>query len=177
MVIMSGSMLPPSVYFIDFEAFQHGDEDFNVKELCIIYVAKPNKQLYYLYLPPCLWNSLTREQQRTYQYANRDIHKLSLDEGYVRFCTECLQRDMDRFLFTTSNRELSVFFVMGRQKTKFLQRMLPDYKFINYQDAFGVRSSRHLPEAPECVRCMHRVHGKHCAVLKCFRMYMHFMSS
>jgi hypothetical protein len=169
-------MLPPSVFFIDFEAFQHGGEDFSVKELCIVDIAKPMKALYYMYLPPCDWDALTHDQRRTYNYAYRALHRLSWDEGYTRFCTECLHRDMDRYLFGATNRESSVFYVIGRQKTEFLQRILPAYKFVNYQEAFNVSSFKDLPESVFGSRCLHRAHGDRCAVLKCYRMLQHFIS-
>ena len=90
MPIMSrvNNMLPPSIFFIDFEAFQHGGVDFIIKELCIIDVAKPMKQLYYLYLLPCDWDTLTHDQRRTYNYAYGALHKLGWDEEYMCFCTE-----------------------------------------------------------------------------------------
>ena len=172
----SNVLYPPSVFFIDFEAFQHGAEDFSIKELCVIDMARPMKQLYYLYLPPCSWDSLNRDQKRSYSYEYLHLHKLSWDEGYARFCAACLRRDMQNWLFPTTNRETSVFYVMGRQKADYLQRLLPDLKFVNYQEAFNVASLKELCALPSHVRCIHRVHGEHCAMLKCYRMYMHFMS-
>ena len=49
--------MPP--YFIDFEAFQHGDGDFEVKELCMVAVGKPfGKHLYLLFGPSGEWHNL-----------------------------------------------------------------------------------------------------------------------
>ena len=170
------NMLPPTVYLMDFQGFQHGTEDFTIKELCILDVSKPTRPFHTLFLPPCCWYQLSREQKHTYHYQTRSLHKLGWDEGYTRFCKECLVRDMDRWLFTTSNRDLSVFYVMGAQKAEYLQRLLPDYKILNYQEAFNVRSRSDLPDAPPTARCVHRDHGDYCAVKKCYTMYWHFLS-
>jgi len=178
--IMSSSrnnaLLPPAVYLIDFQAFQHGTEDYTVKEMCIIDVSKPTRPFHTLYLPPCCWYELSREQKRTYYYQTRSLHKLNWDEGYTKFCRECLQRDMERWLFGSSNPVLSVFYVMGQQKKEYLQRLLPHYNFVNYQDAFNVNSWADLPEAPPTARCPHRDHGDYCSVKKCYSMYWHYLT-
>ena len=175
-IMSRSSMLPPTVYLVDFQGFQHGTEDVTVKELCIIDVSKPVRPFHTVYLPPCCWYQLSREQKRTYYYQSRQVHQLAWDEGYIRFCKECLLRDMERWLFTTNNCNRSLFYVMGEQKTAFLQRLLPDYKIVNYQEAFNVTSSKDMPVVPPYVRCAHRDHGDYCAVKKCYSMYMHFMS-
>lgn len=166
-------MLPPAVYLIDFQGFQHGTEEFIIKEMCILDVSKPTRPLHTVYLPPCCWYELSREQKRTYHYQSKALHKLSWDEGTIKFCRECLMRAMDRWLFTTNSRYLSVFYVMGAQKTEILKRLLPQCNIVNYQDAFKVIS---LPEATQTARCVHREHGDYCSVKKCYALYWHFIS-
>ena len=175
-IMPRNDMLPPTVYLVDFQGFQHGFEDFIIKELCIIDVSKPARPLHTLYLPPRCWNQLSRQQKRTYYYQTRRLHQIGWDEGYVRFCKECLQRDMERWLFTKNNSSMSVFYVMGQQKAAILQRLLPDYKIVNYQEAFNVKSCNDMPKAPSYARCAHREHGDYCAVKRCFSMYIHFTS-
>jgi len=167
-------MTRPTVYIIDFEAFKHGDEDYQLKELCIIDASCPMKQLHYTFLPPCKWEELSSEQKRTYTYLTREHHRLSWNEGYVRYCRECLRNDVARFI-KSSHVHSSMFYVMGREKTRFLQSLFPDYRFMNYQEVHNV-SMRDLPEAPDHIVCNYRNHGKHCAVLKCTRILLHFIS-
>ena len=57
-----------SPYFIDFEAFQHGDEDFILKELVVLNVDRPLHPLYFLFKPMCQWNSLDPAKKVTYCY-------------------------------------------------------------------------------------------------------------
>ena len=172
----NSNMLPPTVFMVDFQAFQHGSEDFTVKELCVIDTSKPQRPMYAMYLPPCPYTELSREQRRTYDYQANRLHRLGWDEGYMHFCKECLKRAMERWLFTTNNRELSVFYAMGQQKVDFLQRLLPDCKIMNYQDAFNVARSSDMPVVPPGVHCIHREHGDYCAVKRCYSMYLHFIS-
>ena len=167
-------MLTPTVFFIDFEAFQHGSGDYIVKELCIIDVIKPQKHLYYVYLPPRSWESLSHDVKRTFDYETKSLHKLTWQEGYTRFCSECLRRDMETYLFATSSRKCSLFFTMGEQKAEFLQRLLPDCTVLNYQKAYDVASIKDLPPVPGHLRCPHRYHGDRCAYFKCVRMYLHY---
>ena len=166
-------LLPPTVYLIDFQGFQHGSEEFVIKEMCILDVSKPTRPLHTVYLPPCCWFELSREQKRTYHYQSRALHKLGWDEGNMRFCKECLLRAMDRWLFNTNSRNLSVFYVMGHQKAEILQRLRPECNIVNYQEAYNLRA---LPEATSTARCVHREHGDYCAVKKCYAMYWHFIT-
>ena len=44
--------------FIDFEAFQHGNEDFMIKELCILDENVPLKPLTFVFKPTKPWDIL-----------------------------------------------------------------------------------------------------------------------
>ena len=50
-------------YIIDFEAFQHGDEQFKIKEICVLDVDRPLAPLYVLYEADRSWDSLTSSEQ------------------------------------------------------------------------------------------------------------------
>jgi hypothetical protein len=167
-------MLSASVFFIEFEAFQHGNEDFHIKELCLMDAAKPMRQLHYIYRPPHQWESLSLEHKRTYNYQSRMLHRMSWNEGYTRFCTECLRRDVDQWMNGNTHRT-SIIYVLGQQKVDYLQRLLPNCNIVNYQTAFNV-TLKDLPDAPGHACCIYRNHGTHCAVLKCLRMYLYFVS-
>jgi hypothetical protein len=165
---------PPTVYIVDFEAFKHGAEDYRLKELCIMDASRPMKQRHYTFMPTCRWEELSPEQKRTYSYLTRDLHRLSWNEGTERFCEECLKIDLRRFV-SSNNIARSVFYVLGQAKVDYLKQLFPDFTFVNYQAAYGV-TLRELPDAPSHVACTYRNHGKHCAFLKCVRVYLHFVS-
>ena len=85
-----------AVLFIDFEAFQHGDEDFKIKELCILDVTAPLKPLTFLFKPTKPWDALKSIQKRTYAYQEHNLHHLSWSEGNKSYCTSCLERHIKR---------------------------------------------------------------------------------
>lgn len=159
------------VYFIDFEAFQHGDEDFCIKEMCILSVEKPLKPLYMLFKPTKSWNDLSPLQQRTYVYQEHRLHHLSWNEGLRRYCNHCVFRDLEKEIPTCT---LATFYVLGDQKTEFLRNQLPLLNIVQYDH---VTSYKELPNAPSHLTCLYRHHSKeHCAVLKCYRLYLHYLS-
>jgi len=172
-----------AVFFIDFEAFQHGkDEDFIIKELAIIDSNNPLRSACYVFLPHCSWESLSAEHRRTYNYLERRLHRLTWNEGTLRYCTRCLQNDIAYF-FTGSSVDKAIFYTMGEQKAEFLRREFPHMHIEDYGNAFVSNINRKnenltikkLPRAPQHISCTYRNHSReHCALLKCYRMYMHY---
>ena len=156
------------MYFIDFEAFQHGAEDFQVKELCIMDATTPKRSMSYTFQPPRPWQWLTTNEKRTYEYATNHLHKLSWNEGCGNSCPSCVQKHIIQFFGASS-----IFYAIGRQKTEFLQRHLPKLIIIDYGECYSV-TLKDLPPVPDTFRCMYREHGRvHCAAIKCYRLYLH----
>jgi hypothetical protein len=167
------SSASPTVFIIDFEAFQHGSEPFILKELCILDTRYPCRQMHLIFAPPCQWKELQRNKQRTYAYAIHRLHQLCWNEGSLDFCDKCLNRTLDRWLMPKGSEP--IFYVLGHQKTEYLKQILPGRKIFDYQAIHNV-TLKDLPAPPSNARCMYRDHGEHCAVLKCARIYMHALS-
>lgn len=163
-----------SVFFVDFEAFQHGDEDFQLKEIAIMDAARPQRVIHFVYLPPYEWECLSEAQKATYSYERRKLHHLHWQEGTLHFCNECLLRELDRWFLKYADED-AVFYTMGQQKVAFLQKILPGFNVVNYAAVHNV-TLKSLPLAPANMKCLYRNHGNHCAILKCYRLYLHFIA-
>ena len=157
--------------FIDFEAFQHGNEDFMIKELCILDENAPLKPLTFVFKPTKPWDILKSSQKRTYAYQEHQLHHLAWSEGSKSYCTSCLERNIKRAipLYRDAN-----CYVLGKQKADFLRRELPMLNIIEYS---FVDSYKDLPHAPAHLSSTYRHYGKeHCAVLKCYSLMLHYQS-
>lgn len=166
--------MPPLVLFADFEAFQHGDEPYRIKELCILSADRPLKPLYFLFRAYKPWDKLTPEQQRTYSYVERKLHHLAWGEGNTRYCANCITHYVEKsLLHTAAAGEMDhVCYVLGKQKADFLQRELPTLNIVEY----NFTSLKQLPDAALHLTCCYRAdHSReHCAVLKCYRLLSHY---
>ena len=164
--------------FIDFEAFQHGDEDFIIKELCVLDVRAPTQPLYFLFKPPTQWCKLSREQRRTYSYQERHLHHISWNAGEQHYCPNCIQRYIKKKLPSATAEQSSssppIFYTVGAQKAAFLAKEFSDLNISMYDCS----SYKDLPHAPTHIVCMnYRCHlVEHCALLKCYRMYHHYLN-
>jgi len=162
-------------FFIDYEAFQHGKEDgIIIKELCVMAADNPLKSGCFVFKPPFEWTCLRPDQQGTYSYEERCLHHLSWAEGDVQFCADCVQNSLTWF----AGMHNVVFLALGEQKVRILQNKLPKLCILDYRD-IDARcknvSLHNLPTAPTHITCTYRNHGRiHCAVLKCFRLSMHY---
>jgi len=165
---------PPPVFFIEFEAFQHGDESFIIKELCVLSVRQPLKPLHFVFKAPAPWNSLSVTQRRTYTYQYRNLHNLSWEEGVEkRYCRKCVERRIQQA--TMMNQPEPLFYVLGEQKAEFLKKEFPSLHIVEYKHihTFKDLNSYDLTH----LTCPYRDHNYvHCALLKCYRLYTHFMS-
>lgn len=162
-----------STFFLDFEAFQHGKEDFRVKELCILDVTKPLKPLNLVFKPEIRWDELSKPHQRTFSYQENNIHHLSWDEGTTRYCAKCVMH-MIKQQFPVVTSYNTICFVAGREKTKFIQREFPMLNIFAYDRS---ASFKDLPAAPSHLSCNYRDHSReHCAMLKCYQLYTDFES-
>ena len=161
---------PPPVLFIDFEAFQHGDEGFNIKELCVLDMRAPMRPLNFLFKPTTRWRQLTREQQRTYLYQEHRLHHIHWKAGNERYCPQCVQRQIKELL--PSATEQSIFYVIGEQKAAYLANEFRDLNIVTYKHTY-----KELPHAPSHIVCMNHYYGvsEHCALFKCYRMYLHYL--
>ncbi len=156
-------------HFIDVEGFQHGDGEFIIKEMAVLNVDTPLRPVYFLFKSPVRWGSQSSDAQRTFRYQEENVHHLSWHEGQTRFCKKCVMHHIKKHF-----RIDCIFFVLGEQKLRWLQTTFRKLRFSLYN---GITMSR-LPLAPTNVRCVYRDHDdQHCAVLKCYRMYDHFITN
>jgi len=163
---------PPPVVFIDFEAFQHGDESFIIKELCVLDVRQPLKPIHFVFKAPTPWSCLSSHKRHTYTYQEKNLHHLSWHEGKEkRYCSNCLERRIQHEVEHQHPEPL--FYVLGEQKAEFLKKEFPSLHIVTYPHTYkdlNVREITHLV-------CPYRDHStEHCALLKCYRLYSHFMS-
>jgi len=161
-------------YFIDFEANQHSKGPFYLKELCIMDVEKPLRNLCIVFTAPKPWCRTTEEERKTYSYNERRLHHLNWYEGNAPFDAKAVASTIDWY---TGNMN-ALFFAQNAQKTTILQELLPDLNIINYADlderCREVTLAK-LPHPPDYITCTYRDHGRHnCAVLKCYRFCMHY---
>jgi hypothetical protein len=155
--------------FIDFEAFKHGDEDFIIKELCILDTEQPLSPLYFLFKPTVTWDCLSRDQQRTYAYLEHNIHRLAWSEGHARYCRHCVFHYIEEAFPNVHN---TTCYILGHQKVTFLRREFPELNITEYTD---VNSFKDLPRAPSHLNCIYRHHSReHCAVIKSYQLYTHY---
>ena len=155
-----------SPYFIDFEAFQHGTEKYQMKELCIVDVDRPFSPLYYLFKSRTRWETLDMDQQRTYHYQSHNVHSLGWYEGIIVYCRKCVWREIQEVFPMYKN---GIFYVMGKQKMDYLQIEFPKLNFCEYKVTMNT-----LPYLSPNFSCIHRYHGEHCACLKSYRLMKHY---
>ena len=147
--------------FVDFEAFQHGSsERYKLKELCVLSADRPLTPLYFLFRGSPAWEELDEDHRKTLEYS----------EGVVTFCKSCVAR-----MIKVSFPEWidCIFYVMGMQKVKYLRYKFPMFHWCEYN---GV-SLNTLPTLTHNIGCLHRPHGDHCACLKCYKLYHHYVTS
>jgi hypothetical protein len=170
--MFTSHIIMANAFFIDFEAFQHGEEDFHVKELCIIDANRPMEPLYYVFQPDVEWEALSSDAQKTYNYETRRHHHLHWLDGITRYCKECI---MHHVKSKFPNFKDGIFYVLDKPqgaKVKFLSQEFPLLRMVNYT---GV-TFKTLPEPCYTLECPYRQHGKHCAYRKCLQLYTHFNS-
>ena len=78
-------------FFIDFEAFQHGNETI-IKEMCIIEFARPLLPLYYIFGAPYDYKYIAEDAKVSFNWEKNHHHKLRWEEGYTVFCASCIMR-------------------------------------------------------------------------------------
>lgn len=160
-------------YFVDFEAFQHGTEKYKIKEMCVIDVNRPLSPLYFIFsltaaLKP--WDQLGLEQRKTYDYQSQHLHRLTYGEGVIPYCKTCIWRMIKHTFPTCIN---GIFYVIGSQKCAHLMNEFPKLNWCEY----CLRNwNSDLPKIPPNISCLHRPHGDHCACLKCYRLYQHYIT-
>ena len=168
---MCSQTVPPPVVFIDFEAFQHGDESFIIKELCVLSVRQPMKPLHFVFKAPFPWSGLSLQKRHTYTYQERNLHHLQWIEGNEkRYCPKCVER---RIRQVVAHQPEPLFYVLGDQKAEFLKKEFPSLNIVTYPHTYKDLNTHDLTH----LICPFRDHSyEHCALLKCYRLYTHFMS-
>ena len=158
--------MPP--FFLDFEAFQHGKgERFQIKELCMVHTDKPYAQpIHFIFGPHKKWKNLTCEERRTYSYQMHHLHHLGWYEGVLLYHPRHVIDEMKR-MFPLFRH--GVTYVMGKQKFEFLQEEFPMLNLCEYNVKI-----KDLPQLPSNITCPYRVHGTHCACLKCYQLIEHY---
>lgn len=157
------------VYFVDFEAFQHGDEPYEVKELCIVDADQPFHFFYKLFGPQESWNGMSREQRRTYCYQTRHVHGIDYHEGYKNYCPYHLGKAIKDHFPGCVNE---IFYIMGRQKLQFMKKEYPQFNWCEYNATLN-----DMPSLPKNIVCLHRTHDHtHCALLKACKLYQHYIN-
>lgn len=159
-------------YFIEFEAFRHGVEDYKIKELCIMEFNHHLRPLYYLFESEGAWNDLTAPQQTSYQYLTDQFHLLSWHEGGVRYCPKCIMHHIKTMF---PGWQSGIFYVMETEsngpKVKYMKKAFPKLNIVNY-----IATLNTLPCISPNIVCHLRDHGIHCAYLKCLRLLEHYAS-
>jgi hypothetical protein len=154
-------------FFLDFEAFQHGEGRYQVKEMCMMDVDRPfAKPLYLLFAPSREWYQLDEKEQRSYKYVSNHLHKLGWYEGDVHY-GRFFVLHMIKKTFPEFNKGIT--YVMGVQKMNFLMDEFPEMDFCEYHVSMKL-----LPRLPHNITCPYRNHGDHCACLKCYRLLEHY---
>ena len=156
-------------FFVDFEAFQHGEEDFHIKELCIIDADIPLDPCYFIFGPHKPWDRLTSEQKTTYSFQSRALHHLDYNEGLDVFCTGCVSRAIKKQFYPGYRN--GIFYVMGEQKLRYMKDILPEFNWCEYN-----LTVEQLPPLIRNIGCLHRPHDvTHCACLKALKLYQHYI--
>ena len=153
-----------SVFFIDFEAFWTNENEFIIKELCIMNVNNMFYPLHYVFKPTLHWSELTKKAATTNKYLSKYFHKLNWYEGTSIFCSTCIKNNIYQN-FTIEN---AVFYVRD-QKVKLMKELFREFRIIGY-------SAEKLNTIPRNITCPFRCHGKHCAFKKCLLLCQHYLS-
>lgn len=152
--------------YIDFEAFQHGEESYKIKELCVLSSTNLLFPIHMIFRPHKKWDRLSMEQKQTYAYQTNHHHHILWNEGWMRYCRRCVFAIIE---YCIPDCRRQTFYVMGGQKLRFLQNEFPQLHFVEMDVTFN-----HLPQLPHSM-CHYRNHGDRCAFLKCYKLYYHNM--
>jgi len=161
------------ISFIDFEAFQHKNEDFRIKELCVLIAEKPFHPLHYVFKNDKSWSQLSQAKRRTYKYQEKQLHHLTWTEAaspFRHWCAHCIKIELE------SLGPLKCY-VLGKQKADYLRSVLSS-PLINIVEYEYTDSYKTLSPAPSHLVCTYRDHSReHCALLKCYQMMFHYYDS
>ena len=158
-------------YFIDVEGFQHGKNGkFLIKELCILSADEPLSPYYKIFTPSKPWCQMKDDdaaKKSTYRYQTNMVHHLKWDEGWHKYCNNCVWREIKK---SFPNWRNGMFYVLGESKLKILKSEFPKLKLVPYNATLST-----LPAIGSHIRCMYRDHSvDHCACLKCYKLYKHY---
>lgn len=166
-----------ATFFLDFEAFQVEPISYILKELCILDLDNPLRPLYLLFNAPYDIGILNETQQRTVRYCETHLHRIAWKQkgNTQSTASDLLELMMQHFGKLKLNINSTIYIVGGIQKTNYIKSLLPTFRIITYKCRV-----RDLPTVPSHIRCMSAVvsHSKvHCACLKCYGLYLHYIDS
>lgn len=174
-----------ALYFADFEAFQHGQQKFQLVEMCVLEIkhssnkARPLVMLFSQCKP---WNVLTHSERRTYAYQTRKLHKLpwkynnkvaNNDESTCFSPTKVFQT-IDNVFHPRPKKD--IFLVFGEQKLSFFRENFPMYNWVQYTQ---INSFHELSINDPILKniLQGEFHDKdHCSLFKCIKLASHWAS-
>lgn len=152
----------PSQYFIDFEAFQHADGTFHLKELCIM--ENLTNFLYYVFRPEQDWHTFDEDAKKTFVYQFRRLHRLHWEEGVTRYCPSCISHHITHKFPRWHDAVFMVLDNPNGPKIGYLKTQFPQLNIVHAYNA----TFKTLPDVESM--CPYRDHGKHCSFIKCCQL-------
>ena len=139
------------VFFIDFEGFQHGREDIQIKELVVLDHDQPSLPLYFLFDTSIMANNNDEYEKiwKTYNYQTSRLHHLEFTEGHTHYCASCI---FHHIISNFPNCANGLFYVLDHvngNKVRKLRRDFPQLRFVNYSRP----TMDSLPLEPNGVYC------------------------
>ena len=150
--------------FIEIEGFQPESTGFIIKELCVLDERNPLQPLYYIFKEEFSFDSLTQNERYQVGYVTGHIHGLSWNEVVSIFCASCVERQIIQDFGCDVE-----FYTMGEQKVNILSQIFPRLTIYHVEKSF-----KDLPCLMPHITCLHRSHGEHCALRKCYRLMLSF---
>lgn len=153
--------------FIDCEGFFGNDNEYIIKELCIMMRFDT---INLMFKPPYDWKYLSNQAKRTNKYLSMNHHRLLWDEGDDVMCTTCITSSIR----LKTNIEKTIFYILDSEdgnKIAAVRRLLPSLKITPYSI-----SRKDLPNLPNNILCPSHHHLKNCAYRKCFCMLVNYLN-
>lgn len=178
------------IFFVDFEAFQHGAEKFKPVEVCVLDSSDLTHPLIEMYAQKENWKELSSSQKRTYNYQFRHLHRLYWKNS-SDFCSPRVysgQKLYSKIIHAFNPRVGDIFYVFGEQKLLFLENEIPHLNWRNYH---FINSFKEIEEAVaegeedyelatflhSSTNLSHKMKTKNCALWKCIKLFHHWSST
>jgi hypothetical protein len=148
---------------LDMQCFRDSDNDFLLKEVCVIDVTTGTLILHHIARPPFNREFLTSERLRESNWLTRHCHGLEWDQGDIAYVAL-----LDRLRSCLLHRP--VVYVKGSQKREFVKRhLISDPAATTVQDMGDLGcGSLNGPLSYQAVRCRHHKSAlNRCALHNC----------